>query len=350
MLGIFKYSHLSTKIRAMYGKMLKDEDYETIIQMHSVKEVAIYLKNNTYYSQALEDLDENNVHRGHLEILLYRAEITDALKITKYLHDKDKKMFRYVYRRQEIEDLKKMLRHLQMGKSLEEIDRQSLFISWYSVLNFNETLKAKTVSELLETIKGTNFYGILKPLQISETKIDIFAAEMALDLYYYTSVKKLLKKSFKGKDREVAYILFGMEADIKNIIWIYRGKLFYAMNKQLLYRYLIPLKYKLTKEIVDQMIQIDNPKDIKSIIDKSYYGKILSDDIKNWENDFLVYLHETMLRSMRQYAYTVSPVMSYILIKEVEKYNITSIVEGIRYDIEPDLIREQVIGLNSERR
>ncbi|MBC7959476.1 MAG: V-type ATPase subunit, partial [Vallitaleaceae bacterium] len=182
MITMFKYSHLSAKISAMKGKMLSEDDYLAMISKKNVLEVATYLKNETYYSTAFQTLNEKDVHRDYLEVMLVRAEITDALKIAKYLTGKDKKIYRYVYRKQEIEDLKKMLRTLQMGKRLTDIDRKTLFISKYSKIDFNETLRARNITELVESIRGTKFYGILKPLILEENKIDLFSAEMALDM------------------------------------------------------------------------------------------------------------------------------------------------------------------------
>ena len=49
MLGMFKYGDLSTKIRGMKGKMLTSYDYEQMMLKRNVNEVALYLKNNTYY-------------------------------------------------------------------------------------------------------------------------------------------------------------------------------------------------------------------------------------------------------------------------------------------------------------
>jgi len=77
MLATFKYSHLSTKIRAMKGKMLTKDDYEQLLLRNSVLEVAIYLKNNTYYNDFLQELNESNVHRGQVEMLLYKSIIRD---------------------------------------------------------------------------------------------------------------------------------------------------------------------------------------------------------------------------------------------------------------------------------
>lgn len=345
MFKIFKYSHLTTKIRAMQGKMLTKEDYEQMILKKSVKDVAIYLKNNTYYAQALEDLNENDVHRGHLEILLYRAVIVDALKIARYLKGHEKTIYRYVYRKQEIEDLKKILRTLQMGKSLDELDRNTLFISKHSVIDFTKSLKAKNIEEFVETVKGTNFYPILKPLIIDENTIDIFAAEMALDMYFFKRVMNQVETIVTGRDKIIVETAFGLEAEFRNLLWIYRGKKYYNINKEMLYRYLIPYRNKIKNKEYAKMIESQDEEELLEVLEKGFFSKIIDFREDNWESQFIGYLEKHQIKNMKLYPFSIAPIVGYIYVKEVEIINITTIIEGIRYKVSPTEIRKYLAGL-----
>lgn len=345
MIKMFKYSHLTTKIRAMEGKMLTKEDYDQMVLKQSVKEVALYLKNNTYYASALEKLDENDVHRGYIEILLYRAVIVDALKIARYLKGNEKTIYRYVYRKQEIEDLKKILRTLQMGKSLEELDRNTLFISRHSVIDFTKSLKAKNIEQFLETIKNTNFYNILKPLIIDDNTIDIFSAEMALDMYFYRRVMKQVDTIVSGRDKEIVEQVFGLEAEFRNILWIYRGKKYYNTKKEMLYRYLIPYYKKIKSKDYSEMIESIEPDELFNILERGFFGKIINFNKENLENQFIGYLEKELKKNMRIYPFSIAPIIGYIYIKEVEIVNITTIIEGIRYKVSPNEIKKYLAGL-----
>jgi len=345
MLGIFKYADLSTKIRAMKGKMLTSNDYEQMMLKTNVNEVATYLKNSTNYKDALENLTDNGAHRGQLEVLLYRAVVTDALKIAKHLEGQEKKIYRYIYRKLETEDVKKMLRTLQMGQELSELDRSTLFVSHYSKIDFNKSLKAINIGHLIETLKDTYFYPILKQLVDDKGKIDIFKAEMLLDLSYYQKMEKQVKKMPKGKDRDVMRELFGLEADFKNLFWIFRAKKYYSLTKEMIYRYMIPFRYKLTKETLNEMIEAIDMEQVVKLIDKTFYGKIVDFELERVELQFLSYMHKVQERSMRNEPFTIAPIIGYMYLKEIEVLNITNIVEGIRYDVEPEKIHEYLAGI-----
>ena len=58
------------KALSMYGNRLSSNDYSNLLACNNVREVALYLKNYTNYSEVLTDLNENDVHRGQLEVLL----------------------------------------------------------------------------------------------------------------------------------------------------------------------------------------------------------------------------------------------------------------------------------------
>lgn len=345
-MSITKYGDLSTKIRAMKGKMLSELDYDALMAKANVKEVALHLKNHTYYKDALKNLDENDVHRGRLEVLLYRDVVHDALKIAKHLRGEEKRIYRYIYRRLEIEDVKKMLRYLHMGKSLEEVDRETLFISRYSRIDFNKALSAKTIPELVESLKGTKFYIVLKPLVTREGSMDVFFAEMVLDLYYFQKTTKQVKKMDRGRDKELLEVLFGHEADYTNIYWIYRTKRFYNLNRELVIRYLIPYNYKLNKDILNDMVDARNVEELVGLINKTFYGRIMDMESGQAELQFFKYMYRIQQRNMRIAPFTIAPIIGYMYLKEQEVRNITNIVEGIRYDVEPDIIRQYLAGVD----
>lgn len=343
--GLFKYGDLSTKIRAMKGKMLTEYDYEQMMMKPNVKEVALYLKNNTYYKEALKDLNERDIHRGKLEVMLYRSVVSDALKIAKHLSGTEKKIYRYIYRKLEIEDLKKMLRTLATGNSLETLDRAGLFVSRYSRIDFDKSLAATNANELVESLEGTNFYGLLHPLVSSTGEVDTFAAEMILDLYYFQKTAKQVKKAESRTDQLLLEQLLGVEADFKNIFWIYRAKKYYHLNREMIFRYLIPHNYKLNQKTLTEMIETKSIEAFISRVEKTYYGQIIDFAHERVELQAMSFIYKLQERSMRQKPFSIAPIIGYMYLKETEVLNITNIVEGIRYNIGRDNIKGYLAGV-----
>jgi len=339
---LINYTHLATKIRAMLGNMLSEEDFDNMTHMNTVQEIAEYLKQHTYYKEHFKGLDSDDIHRGSMEIILYRAMITDALKITKHLKGWDKAFYRYVYRKQEVEDLKKMLRALQIGKSLKEINRETLFISRYSKIDFNVSLEAENAKELVETLKNTKYYAILQPLLRDDDSIELFAAEMGLDMYYYSRMYHQIRKHMTGKDQAVMLRDYGLDVDFRNMLWIYRAKKFYHLPKERVFTYLIPGGYKLKKQQLVELAESIDGDDVMARLKKGPYGSIIDFDSGHWGNGFYTYASFIYRSNIRQKSNTIAPMVDYIFLKEIEIVNLTTIIEGVRYKIDPNEVERFV--------
>ena len=67
--SLLSYSGLSTKVRAMQSKLIKEVQYQEIAQMPSVTAIVSYLKKQPGFQDLWADLDENSLHRGDIERL-----------------------------------------------------------------------------------------------------------------------------------------------------------------------------------------------------------------------------------------------------------------------------------------
>ena len=71
--GVLSYSGLSTKIRAMQSRLTTMDQFEEILQLADVQQVAAYLKRMPEYSSKWNSLDETTLHRGQIEKLLKKS-------------------------------------------------------------------------------------------------------------------------------------------------------------------------------------------------------------------------------------------------------------------------------------
>jgi V/A-type H+-transporting ATPase subunit C len=59
-----RYSGCYAKVRVMRRSLLKEKDYEELVSKHAVTELAAYLKQNTGYAKALEQISPADIHRA----------------------------------------------------------------------------------------------------------------------------------------------------------------------------------------------------------------------------------------------------------------------------------------------
>ena len=114
---------VATKAKAMYGKRLRKEDYQELLRKRSVNEVAAYLKNETAYSDILDGVRENAIHRSQLEHLLKKDLYLKSQRLANFAGVGHRQFYDYLIRLAEIDQI------LNCIHALEGIDREGYLAS-----------------------------------------------------------------------------------------------------------------------------------------------------------------------------------------------------------------------------
>lgn len=78
MLASLSSNAVSAKARGMHGKRLTNNNFMDLLNCKTVHDVAYYLKNRTSYNKLLAGINENEVSRSELEVLLKQKIFDDA--------------------------------------------------------------------------------------------------------------------------------------------------------------------------------------------------------------------------------------------------------------------------------
>lgn len=346
LLSVMKYGALSGKTRAMFGRLLKNNDYREMMQKKSVSDIASYLKYSTHFSAILAEEDEAGIHRGHLENILKHEYINDYAKLMKFATGDIRKFINIMFLKIEIESLKLLFRVFEAGNVQQEILEESLlFLTRYEELNIPKLALSRNLHELLAGLQGTGYYELLRPFLSSPKECRLFNLEMALDLYYFRSLQDNFLKLLSGKDRQIAGGIIGMEMDMFNLFWIYRSKLIYQTDKELIYSYILPHYHKISRKVVDSLIAARNADEFMGVLKDTDYGPLFSGEGPGiFEHHYQEMVYRVHKKKFRQDNFSIACIISYLRLKEVELNNIISIIEGIRYKLPPEEIEKYIIG------
>ena len=105
MLSSLSSNVVLAKARAKYGKRLKEKDYRNLLDCKSVAEVAAYLKANTDYHDVLTGINEYDIHRGQLEVLIKQKLFYNLSSFVRYELSVGEQLADYVIARAEIEEI-----------------------------------------------------------------------------------------------------------------------------------------------------------------------------------------------------------------------------------------------------
>ena len=329
---LMKYSAVATKIRAMDSRLLTHSDFEKLAAMESVPQAVAYLKKIPAYGALFKGYDETELHRGQIEKLLVGTLYYDFSKIYRFCDKDQKKILKLYFCKFEIAIIKRAFRRVfnHGDRTAEEKELRGM-IQRYTDVPLDRLAEAETVPEILEALKGTDYYKVLEKLDHAEN-MGLFDYEMTLDLYYFSTIWKQNSKLTKGKTQVLLTRSLGSQIDLLNMMWIYRTKKYYQMPEASTYALLIPVTYKLHDSDIRAMVSAADNRALEEAIQKTYYGRrFLKLDSQELETVYDRFLRKIYTEEKRANPYSLAVITGYLYDKEQELDRLTTVLEGVRY-------------------
>lgn len=340
-----KFAAVNTKVKALKGKMLTNKDYENLMHQNSVEEIATYLKQHTDYSGILKDVDTSTIHRGNLELYLKKHMIIQYEKLVHFFTGEYRKLFKILFMRFEIEDMKLYIRSLIRGEDLKNIKDLILYSGIYSTIDHEKLLKSKDIGGFVEDLKGTIYYPILKPYLEEEKSKLSFYLEMNLDRLYFTTLYEQISK-LSGRDQRVLKEIFGKNIDLLNLEWIYRGLKYFDLSSEELVNYALKGGAKINYDFIKDLSYTKKEDEIIEKISHTPYN-FLFDHRKTrdlfMERRMERYLYYQFLNYFNKGNMDITIGMAYLHLLEYEIKDIIAITETIRYNLNKEKIAPYLI-------
>ena len=332
------------KARTMYGRRLTLTDYSELLKCNSVGEVAGYLKNHTVYGKALAGIVENEVHRGELESRLKQKLMEDYVSLCKYEVEVDRHFSRSFIQQDEIHYLLRTILRLnaQTPESGEYFFPPYLIHS--SELNLPALARVKNVDDLKKEVEGTSYEKLMEPFLANPgQRIDYTGLENVLYRYLYSGLVETISNHFSGEVKKQLLSIYQTYLDLNNYVRIVRMRIQYGADADSARKSLLPTG-TFSDACLNKMLQGTTEEEIQDVLGHTELGrKALKMNP--------VYLDEIPARMNYQICrhaidFSVYPpvvLISYISLSEMEISNIVTIIEGKRYQLEPDEIRKLLV-------
>ena len=335
--NLLAYSGIVTKVRAMEGKLLKSEQFTLIAGLPSVPDIVDYLKKNTAYADVLETLKEEQIHRGNIEKVLIQSLYHDYTKLYRFGGQKQRRFMKLILKSYEIDLINYCLRIvINHYKQPFDLNYKKAFFDRYSQISIEKLITSRTTDALVENLRGTEYYETLQKLKDSQN-VTLYDYDLALNLYYFTSIWKEQRKILKKGDLELFMRDCGSKIDMLNMQWIYRAKKYYNMKPADIYLLLIPIHYRLSTEQVKEMVEAPGLDEFQVFVDKTIYARHYNFHqnltIEQMYADCLHYLYTV---DRRRNPYSIAAVNTYLFLKEEEIRKLTTAMECVRYSLTPE--------------
>lgn len=343
--SLLSYSAITTKVRAMQRYLFTEKNYNEFTNLSSVPEAVAYLKKHPGYQDIFRDVDETKLHRGGVERLINISLYEDYQTLYKFATPDQRKFLKVYFMHYEAKLLKTYLRHLFSGGSeLRNLQKNDIIIK-YSKIPFEKLYYATNLDEFITSLKGTEYYNPLSQLKNLSTA-KLFDYEIAIDLYYFTRIWKLLHRLLSRDVEKYIINIYGSKIDMLNMQWIYRAKKYYHMSNSDIYSLIIPIHFKLKKSDLTSMVESTSSEELAQIFKETYYTRVFeeeiaaSDVVETIYNKILDRIHRS--NAMKK-PYSVATLFSYLYFKEKEIDKLTTALECIRYGLDPNQTLRYII-------
>lgn len=334
-----------TKARSKYGKFLTERDYTGLLSCQSVPEVMVYLKSHTHFASALSDINERDVHRGRLEMLLRRYLFEEFDSFCRYDSGVTAGFSQYIIEKTEVDQIIHYLILLNSHSTEKFIFQFPAFLAKHTVLDVNKIANARNYDEFLNALNRTPYYDLLQEFKPDEMgRLPVSDIENKLYAAILSHVLSLIKTKTKGSERQELIQFFKTVNDYSIFSRILRLKKYYDLPPEVIKSSVLPYYGSLSPKLIDRMCEAESSAEVFQIMQSTGCGRLIGK---------IGYIHADDISPRVQYKlakkhihFSNNPtvvVVSFMFLSEIELMNVISLIEGIRYQIDPKTIRSLII-------
>jgi V/A-type H+/Na+-transporting ATPase subunit C len=333
------YSLVNAKVRARLSTLLPPERIDRLAEARDLPEFYSSLSGTVYEEIFAQPEIAFDPRVG--ERMLLEREIEWHRELLKDLKGPEKALIELFLEKYEIENIKTALRIREGNRDLGEMKymvRRSLPHS----LPYQAIAEAASLEDAMGYLAGTPFQTAIQAvIDDYREKGTLFPVEINLEIDYYRRLKERVE-ALKGRDREIARRLVGIEIDQKNLGWLVRLKFYYDVPTGDLMDYNIPGGFRMTRDRMRQSFRAESVKDVINLtMEKSFRNA--SELLVKGEELSKLYLLEIILwnyliaeakRTLGGFPFTIGTVLSYLILKRTEIRNIITILNGKVYKMD----------------
>lgn len=346
MLSSLSSNAVLARARTRFGRRLTEQNFNDLLSCKSTQEVANYLKNRTYYSSSLADMNETELSRSELEVVLKQSLFDDCAVFGRFGSSVGEHMSEFLMRRSEVEQIMHSLVVLNSGRT----EGYTVYLPPYMLDKTRIDVEAlgmmKTFDHLLRALDGTQYQKIVEKFRPEDGELlDYTGVENALYTYLYDDAFKMIDKFYKGEAAAQLREIFNSYLDLDNYVRIVRMKTFYNAPPEAIRGALLPFS-TIKKDYMEKLIKARDVREVHQLMAKTRPGRRYIKD-KDFQEDLPLVAQYNVCRHNIHFSSHASVVMlSYIFVKQAEIADITTILEGIRYQLPSQKIANLLTVVN----
>lgn len=247
--GVSGYAAISARVRAMYSSLLSLQDFARLSDAPDFPTLITQLK-QTAYGPYLENLKDKDLTPQKVDLAIKGRLADSYYSVIHMAPEHARSLLKELYRYFEVQNLKAILRAVIIDPSWERLQDVLFPMESMTVLPTQAMLESGSVGAAIELLQRTPYYETLSfAMKRYSAEQNLFALEVALDLYYWRQMWAEAKK-LQGQDREQASKIIGSLMDVNNLMWVIRYKVYHQLSEEEIINYTLPFGYRVRDDDV----------------------------------------------------------------------------------------------------
>ena len=335
------------KARAMYAGHITGPEYDSLISCKSLPELISTLSRRKRYAAVLEKAPRD-IRPEQAEELLRMSVYEQLSTLCRYEISGRKDFYKFYIVKRDIEQILRCVRLLISGRAYEYLTDLPPFFDKLTDLDLFGLAKAADFSDVLRVLEGTEYCRVLEPfLPIWRQEGVYLRMEAAFQEYLYRFLFDCIRRDRSDKKQTGEVLKLYLDSEF--IIAMYRLKKLHTGDEKIYEAYLRRDCTALTKSQIAALTGAADEKELMRALSDTVYAQDLKGlDLGDTEKVMADFLCKKMIKGLRYYTDPAAVMICYMYLCENEIRNIVRIIEGIRYGIAPERIREVLTGMETQ--
>lgn len=332
--------------RAFYGKRLSARQYADIFSCKNINEIASYLRSRTPYSQAFENAPTTFSSSSALEEVVKKYSFDKFVSICRYELAIGDEFYKYFIVKTEVEQILGATLLMLGGSKEEYLMSLGNFLDRHLTIDLYALGKANSLEEIAASLEKTRYEAIYKKC-LSDPERNYLTFELAFDTFFEKYQDELIQKCFKGDEKK----------EMREIICRFFDKMFIEKQMRITEFYgdslsvsnlVVPSTVSMSlfsEKQIKGLISATTKKEIHEILLKSPYKNCVREQNAETEKELYLDFYRYCKKQIRFSSKPAVVMYCYLFLAENEVSNIIKIIEGIKYNISQEEIKNSLVGV-----
>ncbi len=342
-----QYGALTTKVKAMYGRRLRYEDFQRMAAMTSVPAVLDYLR-QTSWAGAMARLDALPLNRANLESVLQEQTREEYVRLASFAPRSDRALLSYPVRLAELQGIMTSLRRLKAGRILDPLPLSDRFLL-HSKMDYKLLATCTNYDGLIAAAQHSIYADALRSLRPEQPVAlpEYNVTETLLHTVYFTDLYRSVKKHYGGEVKSVLLSALGQQIDLLNIIHLLRMKVYFP-DQSSDPAFLFPFHYRMKPAQLRELAAAPTAQAVFDKLQSSPYASAFRELNIDEVNEVEDYYRTAMYRFHRHQVISGLPsigtAVSYLHLKDAEVSALINVIESVNYGVSYDDSFVRLIG------